>query len=905
MSRVEALGWLAFAAISCIATSGCTTEAYCFTGCASDAGDGASHAASSSGAGGGLGVGGADGGCLFGSCGDGGASAQASSSSGATCDLTDPHSCGLCNNDCFSLPTNWDASSIACDPGPSPGASPGVCSGACAQDYFDLDPNAVGCEYYCVMDPGDPNDASCDHLDGNCNGKVDEGVDVCTDVNNCGQCGANCVVLHGTPSCTHVGNDVCSAGNTQCGIAACDCNGPGDCWWDVDQSLGNGCEYACEPTNLGVEICDGIDNDCDGKIDAADDLSADVTIGAACQGSAKGICAAAEHAGVTACQGGVALCTGPNLLVPNQVLEVCNGLDDDCDGTVDDSPLDAGAACGVSNIFPCQFGSKQCVNGALVCLGEVDPGVELCNGIDDDCDGMIDATSGAPPADAVGPCSVPNPAPVGASSPCKAGAKACVGGTIQCLGAVLAQGPTDACGVDTNCDGVLTSQPDLLTDASHCGACGQSCLAGAVHSNWGCAQGQCQFQGCQSGYFDLNNDHKCEYACVFVSAQEACNGTDDNCNGAVDENVVAPSPTQVCGVAPSASSVECTSALAVKCEAGAWTCTFPAGVCSPTCAAAAEICDTLDNNCNGLLNENVPNYGKSCASDDGKAPPGDGACRTTGSYVCSGPNGTTCSALKADCSSLPGGCSEHCDGIDNDCDGLVDEPYTSKGANVAYFVKPSVVKVGASLWIDTYEASRPSSTGIVPGTGNGYQSSAPAGVTLDKTVSCSASGKIPWFNVTPTEVEQTCAARGGNICAVTDWQFACKSPAATPCKWGYAPQGSSCLNPSVANVDYCNLGSFDFDPNTAGIQNGLLPTACGKLKNCYADWTGGANIYDITGNLREITKLSAGQYPLMGGAFTTQSEDGAQCSFSFYTVDQNFALYDVGFRCCFTSDPTL
>ncbi|MBI4951661.1 MAG: hypothetical protein HY908_06480, partial [Myxococcales bacterium] len=46
-------------------------------------------------------------------------------------------------------------------------------------------------------------------------------------------------------------------------------------------------------------------------------------------------------------------------------------------------------------------------------------------------------------------------------------------------------------------------------------------------------------------------------------------------------------------------------------------------------------------------------------------------------------------------------------------------------------------------------------------------------------------------------------------------------------------------------------------------------------------------------------------YPLMGGAFDSATDSGATCSFTFYTVDQLFALYDTGFRCCFSADPTL
>src|SRR5262249_45318185 len=152
--------------------------------------------------------------------------------------------------------------------------------------------------------------------------------------------------------------------------------------------------------------------------------------------------------------------------------------------------------------------------------------------------------------------------------------------------------------------------------------------------------GACVFQGCQVGWWDLDmpKDNKCEYPCVFIQAQETCNGVDDNCNGQIDENVIPPTPVQVCGVSPAAMSPECTSGVNVACTNGAWKCPSPPNVCSPNCAMAVEKCDGLDNDCDGLTDENVPNIGKPCASDDGKPPPGDGACRVVGSYVCNGPD---------------------------------------------------------------------------------------------------------------------------------------------------------------------------------------------------------------------------------------------------------------------------
>lgn len=86
------------------------------------------------------------------------------------------------------------------------------------------------------------------------------------------------------------------------------------------------------------------------------------------------------------CAGGNRFCESAT--TPQQ--ETCNGIDDDCDTQVDDDVALEGTTCDTDLHGPCREGRRRCANGALGCEALHDPEAEVCNGIDDDCDGPID-----------------------------------------------------------------------------------------------------------------------------------------------------------------------------------------------------------------------------------------------------------------------------------------------------------------------------------------------------------------------------------------------------------------------------------------------------------------------------------------------------------------------------------
>ncbi|HSA59199.1 MAG TPA: MopE-related protein, partial [bacterium] len=292
-----------------------------------------------------------------------------------TCDGVDDDCDGSVDEDFASTPTSCGIGECA-----ATGAT--SCVGGTVQDS-------------CTAGTPAADDATCDGIDDDCDGTSDE--DYVSTATSCGvgECSAT-----GTTSC--VGGtvqDSCTAGTPAADDATCD-GLDNDCDGSVDE------DYTSTPTSCGTgacaatgvtscvggsvqdsctagtpaaddATCDGLDNDCDGSVD--EDFAPTPT------SCGVGECAAT---GTTSCVGGTVQdsCTAGT---PAADDATCDGLDNDCDGSADEDFVSTPTSCGVGECAA--TGNTSCVAGSVQdsCTAGT-PTAEVCDGLDNDCDGMTD-----------------------------------------------------------------------------------------------------------------------------------------------------------------------------------------------------------------------------------------------------------------------------------------------------------------------------------------------------------------------------------------------------------------------------------------------------------------------------------------------------------------------------------
>lgn len=463
----------------------------------------------------------------------------------------------------------------------------GVCAGAGV---------TARCEGRLVCDYGavsgfEVDETRCDGLDNDCDGRTDEGL----------------VYVESTGMLKVLGDGCVGRGECAAEVGVVECSALGTVVCSVDRS---GSENAGASEDLD---CDGLDNDCDGEVDEGvswlePDTGQVRRYGAACR--ARGVCGLA--AGVVECSvAGRGICsTEPGGSADKSGPERCDGLDEDCDGRVDEGVtyneggvrLSVGQPCGRGI---CQGTTVSCAGGVAVCPGLERLSDEVCNDLDDDCDGEVDEA-----ADVVRGC--------------------------PSLG---------------DCEG-----RDLVA----------SCEGGLV----------CRYRD-DEGLFEP------------PSFESRCDGRDEDCDGATDEDLEAADGGKK-GEACLGSGLCATVQGFYICAVGGLVCSADAGL--------AEVCDGVDNDCDGVTDEDLIEVA-ACAGPGVCAEASPFASCQEGVWVC--PHETLPDYREEELADLD------CDGLDNDCDGLVDEGSRRQPTGTLEFLTqappPRLAAAmgsgGGSLWV--------------------------------------------------------------------------------------------------------------------------------------------------------------------------------------------------------------
>ena len=599
---------------------------------------------------------------------------------------------------------------------------------------FDKDGFGVAGDYkdLCAPDPpytakesGDCDDMDadrfptnreiCDGKDNNCNGQVDEGlpqtfyqdldgdgygsgvsIEACIPPKNyvsvSGDCNDMIATVHpnAPERCNDIDDDCDGLVDEDWQLKGQPCDGDDNdlCFEGIWICLVNGTGIICtDRSGDSIETCNRVDDDCDGLTDEEGAVGC-VNYYYDNDGDGFGVspprclCAPDIQAKFTAPFSGD--CNDSDPTINPGAVEKCNTKDDNCNGETDEERISG--ECnkdGYKEFFLDEDGDSYGVSGSSRCLcasdanykalrggdcddsdAQVNPGMsEIClNSKDDDCDGETDEAgcSGCTTYfrdhdnDGFG---------VTSDTMCLSGPqgeyRALMGGDCDDNDPKVFPGSVERCNAkDDNCDG----ETDEERTSGQCGSDGYMVYYyDGDHDGYG-VQGKTRCLCSGSGDYTTTTDGDCDDSDPEVSpgARERCNGRDEDCDGQTDEDW------------PQLGSL-CDGADTDYCLEGQWVCKADgSGIeCNDMTGNNVELCNDIDDDCDGLTDEDFPLKGQLCDGTDADS------C-LEGVFICAQ------DGSKVVCTDTTDSTSEVCNGVDDDCDGLTDEEGALGCANHYY-----------------------------------------------------------------------------------------------------------------------------------------------------------------------------------------------------------------------------
>ncbi len=418
------------------------------------------------------------------------------------------------------------------------------------------------------------------------------------------------------------------------------------------------CDDADSDTWRGaVEVCDDIDNDCDLTIDEGtscydDDLDGYTEAGGDCDDGATDV-----HPGGT---------------------ETADGVDEDCDGHTDEGTVafddDGDCAC---ELAPCA-GTFAVGCGALVggdcndASAAVSPAAtETCNGIDDDCDSDTDEPDAADASiwyrDADGDTYGD---PLSTTTACSAPLDY-VGDGDDCDDGddEISPARTEICNTeDDDCDGGI-DEGLLIVYFEDADADG---FGDATVSTAACSK--------PSGYSSVDTDCDDAAGTTYPGADESCDGLDNDCDATIDEPDAVDAANWYQDDDGDGYGDAGTTAIGCSAPSGFVAADGDCDDLDPLLHPGVdELCDLLDNDCDGDTDEDDAIDARSWYDDDDVDGYGAGSVAATACYAPTGmvDDDTDCDDGDPD---INPGATETCNLLDDNCDGTKDD-----GATAVYY----------------------------------------------------------------------------------------------------------------------------------------------------------------------------------------------------------------------------